>query len=299
MVIHTASPVVDPRNNHLYAPVNIEGTRILLEVAGQTGTRAFVYTSSPSVIHDNASDLVMADESLPVLHGSEQPEIYSRTKGVAEELVLAFNGKYGMATCAIRPSSIFGPGECQILQGMKKAYQEGKTKFQLGDNKNLFDFTEVSNVAIAHILAAEKLLQASAKEQKEQHGTGQSDPAHKVDGEAFFITNDEPYRFWDFTHAVWTAFGDKTTPEQRWVIPKGVGLVLATIIEWLVWIIFLGSKEPSLTKQKIRYSAMTRTFCIDKAKARLGYKPVIGVEEGIIKAVDWYKSEEQNAKKLA
>lgn len=77
-----------------------------------------------------------------VLHGAIQTGLYSRTKDEAEKLVLALNGRYNMATCAIRPSSIFGPGECQKLQGMMKAYEEGKTKFPLGDNKNFFDFIE-------------------------------------------------------------------------------------------------------------------------------------------------------------
>ncbi|KAI4222852.1 MAG: hypothetical protein L6R40_008549, partial [Gallowayella cf. fulva] len=117
-----------------------------------------------------------------------------------------------------------------------------------------------------------------------------SDDVHKVDGEAFFITNDEPYKFWDLTHANWAAAGDRTTPEQRGdaagclvqprgrlcqVTPKGLGLVLATLIESLVWILFPGTKEPSLTKDKVKYSAMTRTFCIHKANARLGYKLIV------------------------
>ncbi|KAI4268330.1 MAG: hypothetical protein LQ337_007906 [Flavoplaca oasis] len=291
VVIHTASPVVDPRNNHIYHKVNVDGTRILLDYAAQTGTQAFVHTSSPSIVHDNVSDLVMADENLPVLHGSAQTEIYSRTKGEAEDLVLASNGKYGMPTCAIRPSGIFGPGECQILQGMMKAYEEGKTKFQLGSNENYFDFTEVNNVAIAHILAAEKLLQLSTEKEKA------TKTATKVDGEAFIITNDDPYKFWDFTHAVWAAAGDRTTPEQRWVIPKGLGLVLATLIEWVVWIIFLGTREPSLTRQKVKYSAMTRTFNIDKAKTRLGYKPIVNMQDGIANSVAWYKAQRSAAKK--
>ncbi|KAL8669611.1 MAG: hypothetical protein Q9168_005807 [Polycauliona sp. 1 TL-2023] len=293
VVIHTASPVVSPRNNHLYQAVNVEGTRVLLECAGQSGVQAFVYTSSPSIAHDNVSDLVMADETLPVLHGSDQTELYSRTKGEAEDLVLAFNGKYNMPTCAIRPSSIFGPGECQILLAMMKAYEEGKTKFQLGYNDNYFDFTEVSNVAIAHILAAEKLLQVPANKEKNQQTTSST----KVDGETFIITNDDPYRFWDFTHAIWAAAGDRTTAEQRWVIPKGLGLVLATLIEWVVWIIFFGTREPSLTRQKVKYSAMTRTFNIDKAKTRLGYKPIVSMQDGIANSVAWYKAQKTTTKK--
>ena len=31
---------------------------------------------------------------------------------------------------------------------------------------------------------------------------------------------------------------------------------------------------------------MTRYFCIDKAKERLGYRPLIGLEEGLERAVE-------------
>ena len=292
IIIHTASPVVASHNAGIYHKVNVEGTKILLENAGQMGyTKAFVYTSSPSVIHDGASNLVMADERLPVLHGSAQPEVYNLTKAIAEDFVLAANRKYNdMTTCAIRPSSMFGVGDAQLLPNLLKTYEQGKTKFQLGDNTNLFDFTCVSNAAHAHILAAQKLLDASA--------VAKSVKQEKVDGEAFLITNDQPYYFWDFTHAVWAAAGDKTRPEEIWVIPVGAGLLIAGIIEWIFWIVFLGSKEPTLTRNKIRYSAMTRTFRIDKAKSRLGYKPIVGMSEGITEGVDWYRNTHMNAKKL-
>lgn len=55
VIIHTASPVVADFKGSptLYYKVNVDGTRILLECAGQIGcVRAFVYTSSASVIHD-------------------------------------------------------------------------------------------------------------------------------------------------------------------------------------------------------------------------------------------------------
>ena len=278
VIIHTASPVVGAQNVPIYHKVNVEGTKTLVEVAGQLGfTKAFVYTSSPSVVHDGSSDLVMVDERLSILHGAAQPEPYSLTKGVAEEFVLGANRKYnGMTTCAIRPSSMFGPGDAQLLPNMLKTYEQGKTKFQLGDNTNLFDFTYVKNVAHAHILAAQKLL--------EKDGGG-----NNVDGEAFIITNDEPYYFWDFTHAVWAAAGDKTRPEQIWIIPVGVGLWIAGLIEWLFWVFTLGTKQPNLTKQKIRYSAITRTFNIEKAKTRLGYRPIVSVKEGIEEGVQWFQ----------
>lgn len=79
IVIHTASPKFDSSDQIMYR-VNVEGTKTLVQIAKDSGTRAFVYTSSASVISDAKSDLRGADESYPVLLGDEQPEFYVYTK---------------------------------------------------------------------------------------------------------------------------------------------------------------------------------------------------------------------------
>lgn len=282
IIIHTASPVANVGRNALFYKVNVEGTRNLLEQAGEvSGVKAFVYTSSASVIHDNVSDLVNADERWPVLRAPLQKEYYSETKGIAEELVLAANRKYGdMLTVALRPAGIFGEADAQMIPGMLGALERGQTRFQLGDNDNLFDFTYVGNVAYAHILAAVALMDTHAL-------TTQPLDHERVDGEAFFITNGSPVYFWDFARMVWSAAGDKTTPAQVWVIGKDLGLSLATMFEWIFWLARWG--KPNLTRQQVRFSSMTRYYSIDKARMRLGYRPKWEVEAAVQKTVEWYK----------
>lgn len=284
VIIHTASPVVADLQgaSTIYQKVNVEGTRTLVECAGQIGcVKAFIYTSSASVIHDSVSDLVRADETFPVLLIPQQTEIYSHTKAVAENYVLAANRKYGdMLTAAIRPAGIFGEGDVQMLPNMLNVYYTGKTKVQLGNNENWFDFTYVGNVAHAHILATEKLLQTHAHPPSEQE---------RVDGEAFLVTNDEPFHFWDFARAVWAVAGDKTDVKDVWVIPKSVGLIMATLAEWIFWLVFWGTKTPNFTRQKVKFTCMTRTYSIGKIKSRLGYRPLWSMREGIQRGVEWFE----------
>lgn len=163
---------------------------------------------------------------------------------------------------------------------MLAAYYRGQTKFQLGDNTNLFDFTENTNIAHAHHLAAAALLTTLERED-----LGKSRPLdnEKVDGEAFFITNDSPAYFWDFTRAAWSYAGDQTTPDQVWKISKDIALFIAAAMEWVFYIFRMG--EPSLTQTKVRFSCMTRYYSIDKAKRRLGYKPIVGADEGLRRGV--------------
>ena len=47
------------------------------------------------MVHDSVSDLVNADESLPVLRAPQQTEMCSHAKDVADDLVLDSNCKYG------------------------------------------------------------------------------------------------------------------------------------------------------------------------------------------------------------
>lgn len=80
VVMHTASPVAHGIKQELMRAVNVDGTRNLLRAARESGVKAFVYTSSASVIFDNETELVNADESYPIVAGKDQPSYYTSTK---------------------------------------------------------------------------------------------------------------------------------------------------------------------------------------------------------------------------
>lgn len=106
-VFHVAGPdplVLNPSN---FRRVTIGGTHNLLVAARKSGTvQAFVFTSTSSVIHDNKSDLIKADETWPVLRYPQQKRVYSLVKVEAQDEVLAANRQNGdssMLTLAILP----------------------------------------------------------------------------------------------------------------------------------------------------------------------------------------------------
>lgn len=208
----------------------------------------------------------------------------SYSQAEAESDVLAANrspSSPNLLTCSIRPSGIFGPGDVQQTPGFLRAYYNGQTGFQLGNNENLFDFTYVVNVAHAHLLAARALLYTS--------GLKSSPLEHeKVDGEAFFITNDSPVYFWDFARAMWKAAGNEKGTEHVWQIGKDVGMGIGWMLEWVGW----AMKRPAkLTRLQVKYSCMTRYYDIGKAKKRLGYNPIVSLGEGIELAVRSFEEE--------
>ena len=98
VVIHTASPPPqsDVSSSHaLYKKVNVEGTRTVIEACQKTGVKALVYTSSASVVSDNSSDLVYADERWPTVRGPLQTEYYSETKVCYSYVLASFQGING------------------------------------------------------------------------------------------------------------------------------------------------------------------------------------------------------------
>ncbi|KAL8650811.1 MAG: hypothetical protein Q9210_003609 [Variospora velana] len=286
VIIHTASPTALASNAALYYAVNVEGTRNLLECARSVRTvKAFVYTSSAFIVHDTVSDLVNADETFPLLFLPVQREVYGHTKALADDLVRDFNSPtHGLLTICLRPAGIFGEGDTNTLRKIIEHAQAGKNKFQVGSGENLFDWTYVANAASAHILASEALLTAAASAKT----TGP-----QVAGEAFFITNGDPMPFWDFVRAVGEAAGYAVKKEDVWVIPKCLGLTMALVAEWFVWLLSFGKQNSTTNRAGIRYSCLTRTYSIEKARTRLGYNPKVDMKEGIRRGVDWWLSEQK------
>ncbi|KAG8214882.1 3-beta hydroxysteroid dehydrogenase/isomerase family-domain-containing protein [Butyriboletus roseoflavus] len=154
-IIHTAAPQHGAKDPSIYYKVIVDGTQAVINAAIAAGVRKLVYTSSAGVVFDG-NDIVHLDERAPF---PEKPfDTYNDCKAKGEALVLEANGKGGLLTVALRPAGIFGPGDRQMMVGIYQAYQRGQTHYQVGGNNNLFDYTYVGNLAQAHLLAADKLV---------------------------------------------------------------------------------------------------------------------------------------------
>lgn len=286
-VFHTASPDPMAQKEHLFRSVNVEGAKNLLAAAKKTKTvKAFVYTSSSSAIHDNVSELIDGDDTLPVLRYPIQKRVYSLTKVEAEDQILAANRQNGyssMLTASIRPVTTFGERDTLFLRTAITRAQAGRANTQIGPGKNYYDVIYVSNLVDAHLLAAHALVNA--------YGKAPSPLEKRVDGQAFIITNDEPVPFWDFQRAVAAAVGKPVRKEDIKVIPYWVAMLVAAVNEWSTWIFSFGTRHATITREAVHLSTITRTLKCDKAKRVLGYKPKVGVYEGLEKASKWFVEE--------
>nr|GMD73708.1 3beta-hydroxysteroid-dehydrogenase/ decarboxylase [Ipomoea batatas] len=270
-VFHMAAPDSSINNYQLHHSVNAQGTKNVIDACVELKVKRLIYTSSPSVVFDGVHGIFNGDESMP--YPAKHNDSYSATKAEGEALVLKANGINGLLTCCIRPSSIFGPGDRLLVPSLVTAARAGKSKFIIGDGNNMYDFTYVENVAHGHICAERALASEGAV-------------AEKAAGQAYFITNTEPIKFWEFVSLILEGLGYER-PSIK--IPACVMMPIAHLVELTYKLLGpYGMKVPQLTPSRIRLLSRSRTFSCSKANDRLGYTPIVPLQEGLRRTIDSY-----------
>ncbi|KAF2405369.1 NAD(P)-binding protein, partial [Trichodelitschia bisporula] len=230
-VIHTAGfvPVRSARYTQSAQSqawsVNVEGTANVLTAARECRVRAVVATSSCTVVTDAVGrDWFNYAEDVNV----EGPRlVYGETKAAAEELLLAANTP-DFATCALRPSTLCGEGDYNLIPTILSCIPR-ETPFTLGSGLNLYDFTYAGNVADAHVLALHNLL-----------------TTRTAAGLAIAITNGEPVPFRAFCLAVWREVGHY--PLFEVMVPRAVGWFAGCVAEGVGW---LAGKEGAVSRGSV------------------------------------------------
>lgn len=247
-----------------YVAANVTATEKLLGAAEQAGVERFVYTSSPSVtFHGHDEEGVSeADCSYPERHDF----YYSETKAIAERRVLAANGPK-MATTALRPHLIYGPGDPHLIPRLLSRHRAGRLKV-LGDGQNKVALTYVDNAAVAHLQAAKVLAVGSPNA-----------------GKAYFITDGEPVSVWGWLNEVFEALGEAPIKGR---VPKWLAMPLSGVAE-AVWRGFSLEGEPPITRFAVSQISTSHWFDLSAAREDFGYTPVVDGPEGFRRMVDALK----------
>jgi nucleoside-diphosphate-sugar epimerase len=229
---------------------NLTGTENALAGCRQAGVRRFVHCSTEAALL--AGDpLVRVDETAPLRPDSKA--LYSSTKALAEQAVTAA-GAEGFEAVVLRPRLVWGAGDTTLLPELVAAVDAGRLAW-IGGGRQLTDTTHVDNVVEGLILAA----------------------AHGRAGEAYFVTDDERVVFREFATALLETQG--VEPPTR-SIPAWLAAAVAAGSETAWRLLRLGG-EPPLTRLALWLSSQECTLEISKARAELGYEPVIGRAQGL------------------
>ncbi|KAF1360155.1 C-3 sterol dehydrogenase/C-4 decarboxylase-like protein [Lizonia empirigonia] len=247
--------------------INVEGTRNVLEASKECGAKGLVYTSSVTVVLDElGKDFRNVDEEWPTGRAKTS---YGQSKTIAEKLVLAANTQdRSFATCSLRPAPIFGPNDPTVIPAMHSCIAAYQTPFILGAAAtNLQDYVYVTNVADAHILAVSNLLNSQT-----------------AAGEAFFITNGAPIPLRNLCLSIWREFGHVPSFEVN--IPERVAWWMGLGAEIVGWVTGV---EGTLSRGVVDDACRDRYVSIHKAMRVLGYRPKVGLDEGIKRSCEWYE----------
>jgi hypothetical protein len=249
-VLHCAAFVEQWGPKDAWKRFNVDGTAAMLAAAKQAGAPRFIHISTESVLW-RGQHLRNVDETYPLALNSPYP--YSWTKARAEVLVReAADGDF--TPIILRPRFIWGPGDTTLLPAIRAMAKSGAWMW-IDGGKARTSTTHIDNLVHAIELSLSR-------------GRG---------GEAYFVLDDGVHTMKDMISGI-AATENIVLPDKQ--LPAWAADFVGAACEG-VWGLFGLKSEPPLT----RFSAMIMSReCIlsdAKARAELGYAPVIGVEEGL------------------
>ena len=265
VVFHTAAiPGIWGDYKDFYA-TDVQGTKNIIIACHINKIKKLIYTSSPSVVF-GSNNIEGANEQIS--YPDQYLCNYSKTKAIAEKMVIKANGLNGLATVCIRPHLIWGPGDPHLLPRIVER-AKNKKLIRVGEGNNLVDMIYIDNAVDAHIKAYEKL-----------------DLNSNVAGKCYFVSDDKPVFLWE------------------WIDLLLIKLELPSITKTITfkWAFFLGrtleafhkvffiKKEPIMTRFLATQLSKSHYFNISQAKKDFGYKPLIKNEEGVKRLVSDYFS---------
>ncbi|MDP2939851.1 MAG: NAD(P)-dependent oxidoreductase [Candidatus Omnitrophota bacterium] len=149
LIFHLAAmPSIAKGKFKQYYEVNVLGTNNILEGAHNYGIKKVVHVSS-STVYGMPREFPLKETSPTQPLGK-----YSSTKLEAERLCNEFMNK-GISISIIRPRVIIGPGRIGIFSILFERIINNKPVYILGKGDNVFQFTNVFDMASACIKAAE------------------------------------------------------------------------------------------------------------------------------------------------
>ncbi len=260
-VFHTASlihlsGVASEATRARVFDVNVRGTDNVIDACVAQGVSNLVYTSSNNVVFDR--EHIDGDERAS--YASRFVDLYTETKALAEQRVLAAGKRGTLRSCALRPGGIWGPGAGGVMLDKVLDQIAQRTFIARIGRGAVADNTHVDNLAEAQLLAARALAR---------------DP-ERTSGEAYFITDGEPMDPVDWFQPLLEGLG-MSLPRLR--IPAQLMYGLGYACEWASS--RTAARPPLLTRIEVLKVTRSHSFRIDKAREHLGYEPRVTSREGL------------------
>jgi len=183
---------------------------------------------------------------------------YPATKARAEELVLAANSET-LATCALRPHLVFGPGDPHILPRLIDRARRGRL-FIVGEGTNEVTVSYVENAAHAHLCAAKSLA---------------PDAPHA--GCAYFVGQEQPVLLWDWINGLLQRLGIARVERQ---LSLRSAYRIGAVME-AAWRMLPLRGEPPMTRFVATQLARSHSYDMGPARRDFGYSELVSMEAAL------------------
>ena len=233
--------------------VNAEAPVALLRAAAAAGARRFVHVSSVGVLGETGSRPAREDDP------PRPASAYERTKWQGESGVLAEGEARGLPVVVIRPALVYGPGDHHLLPLWKAL--RGPVFPLIDGGRALTHPVHVDDVASALADAARR------------------EPAPVG---VFHVAGDRPVPYRELLAGIARALGRRP---PRLSMPRPLASALAAMLETAFG---LAGRTPPLTRERVRLFCTSRTFATDRIRERMGWRPRIGLDEGLAATTRWY-----------
>jgi len=239
--------------------VNAGGTRHIVRAAERAGARRLIYVSSNSPVGCNRGRDERFDESSPY----DPYMSYGESKRQAEILVNEAAARGHIETVIIRPPWFYGVAQPARQTEFFRMIRDGRAPI-LGDGEARRSMAYVDNICQGLLLAERT---ACARNQ------------------TYWIADARPSSINEIVDTIErlleTEFG-QVCRYRRLRLPNAV----SELAFWVDWSL----QRLGVYSQKIHVlSEMNKTIActIDKARAELGFEPVIALEEGMRRSLQW------------
>jgi nucleoside-diphosphate-sugar epimerase len=264
-VVHCAAKVGDWGSVDDYRRVNVEGLRNLLDAGLGQRLGRFVLVSTLGVYaarHHYGTD---ETEPLP----NDHIDGYTQSKVEAERLALQYHRKQHVPVTILRPGFVYGPRDRTVLPRIAARLRE-RSVIYIAQGRYALNTVYVGNVAEAILLALDA-------------------PSEVCAGEVFNITDGEFVSKRKFLETVADGLGLKR-PRGFPPVPVWLARIMAN---WREGAFRRANKPnpPRITQAQLKFAGLNLDFSIAKARTRLGYTPRILFDEGMARALAWYKTQ--------
>jgi len=236
--------------------INYLCTKNVIQACKECDVKRLIYTSSIHALTQPPLDKII-NEEIPYCI-SNYKSIYDRSKALASVEVLKSVEEHGLDTVIVNPTGIIGPYDFQISALTKTLIDFSTNKLKLAI-EGAYNFVDVRDVAIGHILAYEK---------------GKKGENYILSGERITVSQ--------LMNMLEEITGVKA---PKYYLPANLAKFIATFMPIYYKITKI---KPYFTKYSIDVLLSNSNISHEKATRELGYNPR-PIKESIRDTISWLK----------